>query len=177
MMQQALFALQGVLDLPLQIDTSDVEAMEVGLRHYNGKAMLNSVNGKQESMHAVFPLVKKYGAVVVCLCLDESGIPPTAEGRIAIAKKIIATAAEYGIPKHQLVFDALVMTVSTDKRNAIETLKAVRILRHELGVATTLGVSNISFGLPKREMINTAFFTLALEAGLSAGIMNPSATP
>ena len=173
MMQQALFALQGVLDLPLQIDTSDVEAMEVGLRHYNGKAMLNSVNGKQESMHAVFPLVKKYGAVVVCLCLDESGIPPTAEGRIAIAKKIIATAAEYGIPKHQLVFDALVMTVSTDKRNAIETLKAVRILRHELGVATTLGVSNISFGLPKREMINTAFFTLALEAGLSAGIMNP----
>ena len=173
MMQQALFALQGVLDLPLQIDTSDVEAMEVGLRHYNGKAMLNSVNGKQESMHAVFPLVKKYGAVVVCLCLDESGIPPTAEGRIAIAKKIIATAAEYGIPKHQLVFDALVMTVSTDKRNAIETLKAVRVLRHELGVATTLGVSNISFGLPKREMINTAFFTLALEAGLSAGIMNP----
>lgn len=173
MMQQALFALQGVLDLPLQIDTSDVEAMEVGLRHYNGKAMLNSVNGKQESMHAVFPLVKKYGAVVVCLCLDESGIPPTAEGRIAIAKKIIATAAEYGIPKHQLVFDALVMTVSTDKRNAIETLKAVRVLRHQLGVATTLGVSNISFGLPKREMINTAFFTLALEAGLSAGIMNP----
>lgn len=173
MMKQAVFALQSVLDLPLQIDTSDIEAMETALRCYNGKAMLNSVNGKQESMHAVFPLAKKYGAVIVCLCLDESGIPETADGRIAIAEKIIATAEDYGIEKHQLVFDALTMTVSTNKENAKETLKAVRYLRHTLGVATTLGVSNISFGLPKREVITTAFFTLALEAGLSAAIINP----
>lgn len=173
MMKQAVFALQSVLDLPLQIDTSDIEAMETALRCYNGKAMLNSVNGKQESMHAVFPLAKKYGAVIVCLCLDESGIPETADGRIAIAEKIITTAEDYGIEKHQLVFDALTMTVSTNKENAKETLKAVRYLRRTLGVATTLGVSNISFGLPKREVITTAFFTLALEAGLSAAIINP----
>lgn len=173
MMKKAVFALQSVLDTPLQIDSSDIDALEAALRSYNGKAMLNSVNGKQESMKAVFPLVKKYGAVVVCLCLDENGIPETAAGRIAIAQKIIATAKAYGIEKHNLVFDALTMTVSTNKDNAIETLRAVRCLRRELGVATILGVSNISFGLPKREMINTAFFTLALEAGLSAAIINP----
>jgi 5-methyltetrahydrofolate--homocysteine methyltransferase len=135
--------------------------------------MVNSVNGKQSSMKEVFPLVKKYGGVVVCLCLDENGIPETAQGRIDIAKKIISTASEYGIDKKDLVVDALVMTISTNKNNAIETLKAVNYIRNELGVGTVLGVSNISFGLPKREAINTAFFTLALENGLSAGIINP----
>ena len=173
MLSAAVTAIQGVVNLPLQIDTADVDAMEKAVRLYNGKAMLNSVNGKASSMHAVFPVAKKYGAVVVGLCLDENGIPPTAQGRIEIAEKIIATAKEYGIDKKDLVIDALTMTVSTDKNNAVETLKAVDYIRNTLGVNTVLGVSNISFGLPNRETVNTAFYTLALQAGLSAGIINP----
>lgn len=173
MMYSAVEALQGVTDLPLQIDTADIKAMETALRMYNGKPMLNSVNGKEESMNSVFPLVKKYGAVVVCLCLDESGIPKTAEGRIKIAEKIIAKAEEYGIDKSDLIFDALAMTISTDSQSANETLKAVRYLNDNLGVKTILGVSNISFGLPERETVNSAFFNMALSNGLSAGIINP----
>lgn len=177
MMKDAVLALQSVIDLPLQIDTSDITAMEAALRIYNGKAMLNSVNGKVDSMESVFPLAKKYGAVTVCLCLDESGIPTNAEGRIEIAKKIIRTAAEYGIDKSQLVFDALAMTISTDSQSANETLKAVKYLTDELGVATVLGVSNISFGLPSRESINASFYNMALCNGLSAGIINPLSEP
>jgi 5-methyltetrahydrofolate--homocysteine methyltransferase len=177
MLSDAVFALQSVLPLPLQLDSSDPKALEKAMRIYNGKPMVNSVNGKQSSMKEIFPLVKKYGGVVVCLCLDENGIPETAQGRIEIAKKIINTAQEYGIDKKNLVVDALVMTISTNKDNAIETLKAVKYIRNELGVGTVLGVSNISFGLPKREAINTAFFTLALENGLSAGIINPLSEP
>lgn len=173
MLTDAVFSLQSVLPLPLQIDSSDPKALESALRIYNGKAMINSVNGKKSSMEEIFPLVKKYGGVVVCLCLDESGIPETAQGRIDIAKKIISTAEEYGIDKKDLVVDALTMTISTNKNNAVETLKAVKYIRNELGVGTVLGVSNISFGLPKRDAINTAFYTLALENGLSAGIINP----
>ncbi len=173
MLSRAVYDLQSVLALPLQLDSSDPSALEKAMRIYNGKPMVNSVNGKKSSMEAIFPLVKKYGGVVVCLCLDESGIPPTAQGRIAIAEKIIKTAQEYGIDKKDLVVDALTMTISTDKNNAVETLKAVNYIRNTLGIATVLGVSNISFGLPKREAINTAFFTLALENGLSAGIINP----
>lgn len=173
----AVYNLQSVLPLPLQLDSSDPAALESALRIYNGKAMINSVNGKQSSMKEIFPLVKKYGGVVVCLCLDENGIPETAQGRIDIAEKIIRTASEYGIDKKNLVVDALVMTISTNKDNAKETLKAVNYIRNELGVGTVLGVSNISFGLPKREAINTAFFTLALENGLSAGIINPLSEP
>lgn len=172
-LKDAVYNLQSVLPLPLQLDSSDPLALEAAMRIYNGKPMVNSVNGKASSMKEVFPLVKKYGGVVVCLCLDENGIPSTAQGRIEIAKKIIRTAAEYGIDKKDLVVDALVMTISTDKNNAIETLKAVKYIRNELGVATVLGVSNISFGLPNREAVNTAFYTLALENGLSAGIINP----
>lgn len=172
-LKDAVYNLQSVLPLPLQLDSSDPLALEAAMRIYNGKPMVNSVNGKASSMKEVFPLVKKYGGVVVCLCLDENGIPSTAQGRIAIAEKIIRTAAEYGIDKKDLVVDALVMTISTDKNNAIETLKAVKYIRNELGVATVLGVSNISFGLPNREAVNTAFYTLALENGLSAGIINP----
>lgn len=172
-LSDAVYNLQSILPLPLQLDSSDPLALERAMRIYNGKPMVNSVNGKQSSMKEIFPLVKKYGGVVVCLCLDENGIPATAQGRIDIAKKIISTAAEYGIDKKNLVVDALVMTISTNKNNAIETLKAVHYIRNELGVGTVLGVSNISFGLPKREAINTAFFTLALENGLSAGIINP----
>lgn len=172
-LKDAVYNLQSVLPLPLQLDSSDPLALEAAMRIYNGKPMVNSVNGKASSMKEVFPLVKKYGGVVVCLCLDENGIPSTAQGRIEIAEKIIKTAAEYGIDKKDLVVDALVMTISTDKNNAIETLKAVKYIRNELGVATVLGVSNISFGLPNREAVNTAFYTLALENGLSAGIINP----
>lgn len=173
MLSDAVYNLQSVLPLPLQLDSSNAGALENAMRIYNGKAMINSVNGKKSSMDEIFPLVKKYGGVVVCLCLDENGIPETAQGRIDIAKKIISTAEGYGIDKKDLVVDALVMTISTNKDNAVETLKAVNYIRNELGVATVLGVSNISFGLPKREAINTAFFTLALENGLSAGIINP----
>lgn len=177
LMEEAVTGIQAIIDLPLQIDTSDTEAMERGLRCYNGKPMLNSVNGKRESMESVFPIAKKYGAVVVCLCLDEGGIPETADGRIAIAKKIVKTAAEYGIPKKNLVMDALVLTISTGQDNAKVTLETLRRLRYELGLHTVLGVSNISFGLPERSRINTAFFTMAMNNGLSAGIVNPSSEP
>lgn len=173
MMKSAVEALQSVTDLPLQIDTSDPIAMETALRMYNGKPMLNSVNGKEESMRAVFPLVKKYGAVTVCLCLDEDGIPETADGRIKIAEKIISVAEKYGIDKADLIFDPLAMSVSTNSQSANETLKAVRYLTETLKVKTILGVSNISFGLPEREIVNSAFFNMALASGLSAGIINP----
>ena len=174
LMEEAITGIQAIIDLPLQIDTSDGEAMERALRCYNGKPMLNSVNGKKESMEMVFPLAKKYGAVVVCLCLDEGGIPETVEGRIAVAKKIVETARSYGIPKKNLVMDALVLTISTGQDNAMITLETLRRLRYELGLHTVLGVSNISFGLPERVRINTAFFTMAMQNGLSAGIVNPS---
>ena len=173
MMEAAVYNLQAVLPTPLQIDTGNLDALERGLRIYNGKPLLNSVNGKEMSLRTVLPLAKKYGAAVVCLCLDENGIPETAEGRIKIAKRIIAAAERYGIGKNELLIDALTMTISTDKNNANETLKAVNYIRHELGVHTVLGVSNVSFGLPNREAVNTAFFTLALQNGLSAGIINP----
>lgn len=174
MMETAVKSLQGIIPAPLQIDTSNIAALERALRIYNGKPMINSVNGKAENMKAVFPLAKKYGGIVVCLCLDENGIPQSAEGRIKIAEKIINTAAEYGIEKKDLIVDALTMTISTDSSNGKETLKAVDYIRNTLGVNTVLGVSNISFGLPKRDAINTAFFTLALQSGLSAGIINPN---
>ncbi len=173
MMVNAVKGLQSILDTPLQIDTSDTVAMEKALRIYNGKPMINSVNGKDESMNSVFPLVKKYGGVVVCLTLDENGIPETVEGRMKIAEKIIDKAQEYGISKKDLVFDPLCMTVSTNKENAKITLECVRRLKNELGVHTVLGVSNVSFGLPNRELLNSSFFALALNNGLSAGIINP----
>lgn len=173
MLKSAVYELQSVLPTPLQLDSSDAVAMEQALRIYNGKPLINSTNGKEKSMHEIFPLAKKYGGVVVCLCLDENGIPETADGRIKVAQKIINTAAEYGIDKKDLIVDALAMTISTDTQNAIETLKAVDYIKHTLGVNTVLGVSNISFGLPNREAVNTAFYTLCLKAGLSAGIINP----
>ena len=172
--EELIPAIQAVTDLPLQIDTSSPEAMERAVRLYNGKPMLNSVNGKKESMEAIFPIVKKYGGVVVGLCLDEEGIPADAEGRIRIARKIIDTAASYGIAKKDIVIDALALTVSADAGSARVTLETLRRLRDELGVATVLGVSNISFGLPAREVINSYFFAMALENGLSCGIINPA---
>ena len=173
MMVSAITAIQGVSDLPLQIDTSDVTAMERALRIYNGKALVNSVNGKEESLKTVLPLVKKYGAAVVCLTLDENGIPDTAEGRIAIAEKIAKRADEYGIARENLIIDALAMTISTGADNAGITLETIYYVRNTLGLNTVLGVSNISFGLPAREHINSVFFANAMERGLSAGIINP----
>ncbi len=169
----AVYELQAVTDKPLQIDTSDYVAMEKALRIYNGKAMINSVNGKKESMENIFPLVKKYGGVVVALTLDESGIPETAEGRVEIARKILKEAEKYGINKKDIVFDALTLTVSADKNSAITTLNALEIIKNDLKCHTVLGVSNVSFGLPEREKINSTFFALALQKGLSAAIMNP----
>ena len=165
--------LQAILDLPLQIDTADPVAMEQALRRCNGKAMVNSVSGKAESMAAVFPLVKKYGGLVVALTLDEDGIPATADGRVAIAERILATAAEYGIAKKDIIFDTLAMTVSAEPTAAAVTLEALRRIRQELGCHTSLGISNVSFGLPNRDAINSTFFALALANGLSAAIMNP----
>ena len=176
MMAGVVTSLQGVLDLPLQIDTTEPAAMEKALRLYNGKAMINSVNGKQESMSTVFPLVQKYGGVVVGLALDEEGIPSTVEGRLKVARKIIDTAAEYGISRKDIVIDALTMTMSTDDCSARVTLETVRRLT-QMGIRTVLGVSNISFGLPARELVNSAFFSAALHAGLSAGIINPASAP
>ncbi len=173
MLKTAVCELQAVIDLPLQIDTADVVAMENALRIYNGKALINSVNGKEESMNAIFPLVKKYGGVVVALTLDENGIPETAEGRVEIAKNILKVAKEYGIEKNNIIFDTLAMTISADPKAANETLKALNIIKNELGCHTSLGVSNVSFGLPNRDVINSVFFALALENSLSGAIMNP----
>lgn len=166
--------LQSVLALPLQIDTSDPIAMERALRHYNGKALINSVNGKQETMQQVFPLVQKYGGVVVALALDEGGIPDNADDRIRIARRIYETAAEYGIRKEDIVIDGLCMTVSSDPRSALVTLETIRRIRDELGGRSILGVSNISFGLPARELVNSYFFAMALQNGLSCAIINPN---
>lgn len=174
MMEEVVMELQSIIDLPLQIDTSNIQAMERALRVYNGKPLINSVNGKQEVMEAVFPLVKRYGGVVVALALDEDGIPETADGRLKVAEKIYAKASEYGIGRKDIVIDALCMTVSSDSRGAITTLETVRRVRDELGGKTILGVSNISFGLPQREIVNAAFFTMALQNGLNAAIINPN---
>ena len=164
--------LQSVIDLPLQIDTSDTVAMEKALRIYNGKAVINSVNGKKESMEAIFPLVKKYGGVVIGLTLDENGIPATAEGRFEIAQKIVKTAESYGISSKDIMIDVLAMTISSDQYSALETLKALNMVKQKLNVKTALGVSNISFGLPQREIVTANFYTMALQNGLDAGIIN-----
>lgn len=173
MLTNSVCELQCVTDLPLQIDSSDPVAMESALRRYNGKAMINSVNGKEENLNAIFPLVKKYGGFVVALTLDEKGIPSTVDGRMKIARKILLTAALYGINKKDIIFDPLAMTVSADKTSAITTLETVKKITEQLGCNTSLGVSNVSFGLPSRDLVNAAFFTTAMENGLSAAIMNP----
>lgn len=174
MMETIVYELQSIMPIPLQIDTTNMEAMERALRIYNGKPMINSVNGKAEIMEQVFPLVKKYGGVVVGLALDEDGIPDTTEGRLAIAEKIYQTGEKYGISRKDIVIDALVMTMSTNNESAKITLDTVKEIAAR-GGKTVLGVSNISFGLPQRELINAAFFTMAMNNGLSAGIINPNA--
>jgi len=173
LLPKAVQALQSITPLPLQLDTSDPTAMEAALRLYNGKPLLNSVNGKQESLDVLLPLVKKYGGGLVCLTLDENGIPETAEGRFAIARRIAQQAEAHGIRRRELLMDALTLPVSAGGDNGNVTLEALRRIKTELGLKTALGVSNVSFGLPRREGINTAFFTLALGAGLDGAIINP----
>lgn len=173
MLETCVKELQSVCELPLQLDTSDPQAMEHAMRVYNGKPMINSVNGSEESMRAVFPLVKKYGGFVVCLTLDESGIPESAQGRFAVAERIVHRAVEFGIAACDLIFDPLAMAVSSDPQAARVTLETIPMLQNRLGVCCSLGVSNISFGLPNRDFITGTFFVMALEKGLNAAIMNP----
>ncbi len=175
MLVKVVKELQAVSDLPLQLDTTDTVAMEAGLRIYNGKPMINSVNGKEEVMEAVFPLAAKYGGLIVALTLDEGGIPDKAEDRVRIARKILKKAEEYGIPKKDLIFDPLAMAISADTTAALATIESVDTIRHEIGAHTSLGVSNVSFGLPERNLITQTFFASNLERGLSAAIMNPYA--
>ena len=172
-LRKTIEAIQSVTDTPLQIDTADPTALEDALRHYNGVALINSVNAKEESMATVFPLVRKYGGVVVALTLDENGIPPTAKGRLALAKKILARGSEYGLSKDDFLFDVLTLAVSTEPYSTRVILECLHLIRAELGARTVLGVSNISFGLPARPLLNAGFYTLALEAGLTAAIVNP----
>lgn len=174
MMCEVVQELQSIINLPLQIDTVDPKAMEAAMRIYNGKPMINSVNGKQESMDAVFPLIQRYGGTVVGLTIDENGIPATAKGRVEIAGKIIREAEKYGIDKKDIVIDVLAMTISSEPEGAKITLDALKQVRKQYGVRTVLGVSNISFGLPYRPAVNSNFYTLAMYNGLSAGIINPS---
>lgn len=171
-MKKAVEEIQAVTDLPLQIDSSNPKVLEEAMRIYNGKPLINSVNGTEESMSAVLPLVQKYGGTLIALTLDESGIPKTAKERLAVAEKIAERAKSYGISKKDIIVDPLALTVSSDKDSARVTLESIKLLRHS-GFYTSLGVSNISFGLPSRETINSAFFTMALENGLNCAIMNP----
>ena len=173
MLTDTVYKLQAVCGLPLQIDTSDFSAMESALRIYNGKPVINSVNGKRGVMEKVFQLAKKYGGVIVALTLDENGIPETAEGRLKIAQTILETAKEYGISKKNIIFDPLTLTVGTDSSAAKVTLESVRLITEKTGCNTVLGVSNVSFGLPGRSIINSAFFILAMQSGLSSAIINP----
>ena len=174
MMIAAVNAIQSVTDAPLQIDTTELPVLEAALRIVSGKPIVNSVNGEEEKLNTVLPLVKKYGAAVVGLTLDERGIPKTAEERFAIAEKILNRALEYGIPKRDVYIDCLTLTASAEQDGVAETLKAVRMVTEKLGLKTVLGVSNISFGLPNRELINSTFITMAMNNGLTLPIMNPN---
>jgi len=179
-MSDTVFLLQKTFTCPLQIDSSESDVLAAAMRRYNGKPLVNSVNGKQKTMDAVFPLIQKYGGSVVALCLDESGIPPTAEGRLSIAEKIVAEAAKYGIKREDIFIDMLTLTVSSQQKEAAETIRGIRLLKtspETKGVKTILGVSNISFGLPRRDIINSHFFSMALSAGLDACIINPLSQP
>ncbi|MBB5227321.1 methionine synthase [Treponema ruminis] len=179
-MVDAVKTIQGAFNTPLQIDSSEGPVLEKALRYYNGKALINSTNGRQDVMDKVLPLVKKYGGAVVALCIDEAGIAPTAEGRVAVAEKIIAEAAKYGIPVRDIVIDTLTLTVSSQQKEALETVRAIQILKEKYGsqgLQFVLGVSNISFGIPRRDIINSRFFAMALYAGLSACIINPLMQP
>ncbi|NLX84803.1 MAG: dihydropteroate synthase [Synergistaceae bacterium] len=173
MLKKTVIEIQSIVDLPLQLDSSDPKALEKAARVYNGKPLINSVNGKIDSLKTVLPIVKKYGAAVLGLTLNDNGIPQSAEGRVEIARNILEEAEKIGIPKEDVLIDCLVMTVSAQQEQALETLRAVRMVKEELGLKTVLGVSNVSFGLPDRPLINRTMLAMALIQGLDAPIMNP----
>lgn len=175
MMIKVITELQNITDLPLQIDTTNPQVMEAALRRYNGKAMINSVNGKKEIMEQIFPLVKKYGGLLVALTLDEDGIPENSQKRVEIAQKIYKEAEKYGISKKDIIIDPLAMAVSSDSKAGLATMESVKAI-HQMGGLTSLGISNVSFGLPNREFVTSAFFTMNMQNGLSAAIMNPLQT-
>jgi len=172
-LSSAVRAVQEVVDVPLSIDSSVIEALEAGLSAYSGKALVNSVTGEDERLEAILPLIKKYGAAVVGVANDETGISNDPEVRLAVAGKIVSRAADYGIPPEDVVIDPLVLTVSADDNAALATLETIRLIREQLGVNMTCGASNISFGLPWRVPINTAFLSMAIAAGLTSAITNP----
>lgn len=172
-MEQAVFCVSGAVTIPLVLDSSNPEALEQGLKAVDGKPLVNSISGEEKSLRRVLPLVKKYGAAVIGLTLDEAGIPGTAEGRTAIAARILEAAQQHGIQRHDIVIDCLTLTVSAEQQQAVETLAAVTMVKETLGLNTVLGVSNISFGLPSRPIISSTFFAMALHAGLAAAIINP----
>ena len=174
MLPRVIKKLQSITGMPLQIDSSNPAAIEAALRVYNGKAIVNSVNGEPEVMDNIFPIVKKYGAAVIGLTLDSDGIPPTAEERFAIAERIMKKALEYGIPKEDVIIDCLTLTASAQQKEVNETLRAVRMVKEKLGLKTALGVSNISFGLPARIIVNRTFLAMAMECGLDLPIINPN---
>ena len=171
-MKRVIKGIQEVVDVPLQLDSSNVKALEAGLRYYNGRTIVNSVNGKEKSLETILPIVKKYGACVVGLTLDENGIPSTAEGRFNIAKKIVERAEQYGIKRQDIFIDCLSLTVSAQQDEAMETIKAIKMVKENLGCKTILGVSNISFGIPNRQALNNTYLNLALGAGLDLAIIN-----
>ena len=171
-MKRVIKGIQEVVDVPLQLDSSNVKALEAGLRYYNGRTIVNSVNGKEKSLETILPIVKKYGACVVGLTLDENGIPSTAEGRFNIAKKIVERAEQYGIKRQDIFIDCLSLTVSAQQNEAMETIKAIKMVKENLGCKTILGVSNISFGIPNRKALNNTYLNLALGAGLDLAIIN-----
>ena len=171
-MTRVIKGIQEVVDVPLQIDSSNVKALEAGLRYYNGRTIVNSVNGKEKSLETILPLVKKYGACVVGLTLDEKGIPDTAEGRFEVAKKIVERAESYGIKRSDIFIDCLSLTVSAQQDEAMETIKAIKMVKERLGCKTILGVSNISFGIPNRQGLNNTYLNLSLGAGLDLCIIN-----
>lgn len=172
-LRRAVKEIQAVVSIPLQVDSSDPAAVEAGVRACAGRPIINSVNGKESVMEAIFPIAKKYGALVVCLTLDQQGIPPTAAGRFEIARRIVERAERYGIPREDLLVDCLVLTASAQQDQVLETLRAIQMVKRELGVRTVLGVSNVSFGLPDRESLNATFLAAAFGAGLDAPILNP----
>jgi len=173
LMPEIIMDLQGITDVPIQIDSSDIACLENAARRYNGKPLINSVNGKEESLNTVLPIVKKYGACVLGLTLDDTGIPSSAQARFAIAEKIVARAVDIGIPKENIMIDCLALTASAQQSDVIETIKAIKLVKEKLGVPTVLGVSNVSFGLPYRQLLNQTFLVMALTSGLDAAILNP----
>lgn len=172
-LQTAIQAVQEVVDVPLSIDSSVIEALEAGLSVYQGKALVNSVTGEDDRLEAILPLVKRYGAAVVGVANDESGISGDPEARLAVARKIVQRAADHGIPPEDVLIDPIVLTVSADSNAALVTLETIRLVREELGVNMTCGASNVSFGLPWRAAINTTFLSMAIVTGLPSAITNP----